>query len=49
MNAGVIASDKIDGRAPGAAVGGARLALVWLGICAASCGMALVTALWAGV
>lgn len=49
MNAHMIASGEIDGRATGAAVGGARLALAWLGICAASCGMALVTALWAGV
>ncbi|WP_180862873.1 hypothetical protein [Cupriavidus pauculus] len=49
MNASMIATGGIDGRAASAAVGGVRLALAWLGICAASCGMALVTALWAGV
>ncbi len=37
-----------DGRAASAAVGGIKVALAWLGICAASCGMAVVTALWAG-
>jgi len=45
----MIANVEIDGRAASAAVGGVTLALAWLGVCAASCGMALVTALWAGV
>lgn len=45
----MIANADLDGRAASAAAGGVRLALAWLGVCAASCGMALVTALWAGV
>lgn len=45
----MIAAGRIDGRAAGAAVDGIGVLLAWVGVCAASCGMALVTALWAGV
>lgn len=44
----MIATTSIDGRAASAAVGGFRVVLVWLGVCAASFGMAVITALWAG-
>ncbi len=44
MNAAIGA----DGRAASAVVGGIKVVLAWLGICAASCGMAVVAALWAG-
>lgn len=46
--ASMSAGNRAGARAPGVPAAEFKVALVWLGICAASCLMALATALWAG-
>ncbi len=46
MIARMIPGNRVDGRAASTTVADLKLALAWIGICAASCLMAVFTALW---